>query len=445
MSFKRQRKITGVLAGLLCLLMLVSLLPVRAAAATQAEVDALVEQRTELREKRDEVEKRIAELEEQRTSVLELKAALEERVYYNEQQMHLNEQEIALYDQMIEDKAKDVDTARALEEAQLERYRTRVRAMEENGSYDFLALLLNATSLGALLTTIDDIGEIMQSDRELEDDYIAAREHTEAVKAEYEAYKAELVVKQDALRAETEQLQAEADEAAAQVEQIVAELADSEEYIHELEEQQQAVQDAINEKVAEIEAERKRKEEEERRRQEQQQQQQGGSSGGSSGGGGNAGHSGSSVVGTGSWTWPCPSSSYITSRAGNRFHPIFNEWRYHSGIDIAANSGAAVLAADSGTVILSEPNGGYGNCIMINHGNGYYTLYAHLSGYATSAGSAVSKGQTIGYVGATGWATGPHLHFEVRRANADGSSTALADVEGICGFSGLTYAPDAGE
>ena len=419
------------IALLLCAVLLAGFLPPSAKAATQAEVDALSAQRDELRKKRQEVQQEIDALQEKQESLLELKRVLDERAEYNRQEMLLNEQEIALYEQMIEDKAKDVEAARALEEEQLQRYRTRVRAMEENGGYNILALILNTTDLGELLTTMDDIGEIMQSDRELEDAYIAAHEHTEQVKAEYEAYKAELEVKQDELRAQQEQLQKEIDEALAYVEQIEEQKRENAELAEQFKAEEAQVQEQINAKVAELEAERKRKEEEARAAAAAAAAANAGSGGGSGGG---------SVVGTGSWTWPCPGHNYITSRAGNRYHPIFNEWRYHSGIDIAANTGDAVVAADGGTVTLCGVNGGYGNCIMIDHGNGYYTLYAHLSAYSVSLGAAVSKGQRIGSVGSTGWATGPHLHFELRN-----SSGAIANVEGVCGFSGLTYAPDAGE
>ncbi len=417
---------------LLCAALLLSFAPAPARAATQQEVDALAAERDELRKKRKAVQDEIDALKAQQTSILELKRVLDERAEYNKQEMLLNEQEIALYDQMIEDKAKDVDAARALEEEQLERYRTRVRAMEENGGYNILALLLNTTDLGELLTSMDDIGEIMQSDRELEDNYIAAREHTEAVKAEYEAYKAELEVKQDELRAVQAQLQQEIDEAVAYVAQIEQQIRENDELAAQFKAEEAAVQEALNQKIAELEAERKRKEEEERRRKEEEErakQQQGG---GGTGGG--------TVIATGSWTWPCPGHTYITSRAGNRWHPVFGGWRYHSGIDIAANNGDAVVAADSGTVVACGESGGYGNRILIDHGNGYYTLYAHLSAYSVSEGAAVSKGQRIGSVGSTGWATGPHLHFELRN-----NSGAIANVEGVCGFGGLTYAPDAGE
>ena len=121
---------------------------------------------------------------------------------------------------------------------------------------------------------------------------------------------------------------------------------------------------------------------------------------------------------TGSYIWPCPSSTYITSRYGNRIHPIFGTERFHSGIDISAAEGATVLAADGGTVTVATYSSSYGNYVMIYHTNGTYTLYAHMSSLAVSAGQTVTQGQTIGYVGSTGWATGPHLHFEIRNAAA---------------------------
>ena len=89
--------------------------------------------------------------------------------------------------------------------------------------------------------------------------------------------------------------------------------------------------------------------------------------------------------------------------------------RNHNGEDIGAPSGTPILAADSGTVVTNTYNaGGYGNYVVINHGNGYATLYGHMSSSAVTLGQTVAKGQVIGYVGSTGLTTGPHLHFEVR-------------------------------
>lgn len=450
MSKKTQSLLAAVLAVLMVLSLLVALIP-SAHAVTQSQIDELKKKRDEIAEEKAAKQAIVDDLEAKQASVLELKEALDERNEYTKQQIQLNQEEIELYDTMIQEKAEELEAAIALEEQQLERYRIRVRAMEENGNYDFLALLLNTTDLGELLTTIDDIGEIMESDRQLEDDYIAAREYTQQVKAEYEEVKTDLEARQAALRDEQADLERQIQDATDRINELIEEIQERMGEIDELDEQQQAKQAEIDILVAELERQRaaeeaRRRQEEERRRQQQQQNNNNGSEGDNSGTGGDSDSSGGDdssytvpTTGTGSFGWPCPGCYYVTSRMGNRFHPIFNEWRYHSGMDIGAGQGSAIVASDGGTVSWCGEKGGYGNCIMINHGNGYYTLYGHMSGYAVSYGDSVSKGQTIGYVGSTGWATGPHLHFEIRYGD-----TCL-DPEAVAGFSGLTYAPDAGE
>ena len=110
--------------------------------------------------------------------------------------------------------------------------------------------------------------------------------------------------------------------------------------------------------------------------------------------------------------WPV--NGPVTSPYGYRTHPIFGTQKLHTGIDIGAGSGAAISASGSGRVILAESYGGYGNAVVIDHGGGLATLYAHQSRIAVSFGQQVSRGDTIGYVGCTGYCTGPHLHFETR-------------------------------
>ena len=416
------------IAALMTFVMVFSLalgaLPIQARAVTQSEIDALKEERDKIAQQKAAQQAIVDDLEAQHASVLERKLAMDERNAYTLEQMELNKQEIALYDQMIEEKAQEVVEAKRLEDEQLERYRTRVRSMEENGNYGFLALILKATDLGEFLTAIDDIGEIMESDRQLEDEYIAAREHTEQVKADYEAYKAELEAKQETLRAEQIELQKQIDEATGLIAQLMEDIEGNSEELAKLQEAQDATQKEIDEMVAELE--RQRREEEERRRQEEAANNPGGSGGG---GGGTA-------TGTGSFGWPVPSCTYITSKFGPRYHPVTGAYQStHTGLDIGASHGATIVASDGGTVTTAGEKGGYGNCVMIDHGNGYYTLYGHMSSIAVSVGQSVSKGDTIGYVGSTGVSTGPHCHFEIR-------------VNGVCTdpapwFSGLTYAPDA--
>ncbi len=110
--------------------------------------------------------------------------------------------------------------------------------------------------------------------------------------------------------------------------------------------------------------------------------------------------------------WPV--AGRLMSGFGYRMHPILGYVRFHSGIDLAAPRGTPIVAADGGQVIEASYDGGYGNSILIYHGGGFATFYAHMSGFAVGKGQMVQRGQVIGYVGSTGLATGPHCHFEVR-------------------------------
>lgn len=116
--------------------------------------------------------------------------------------------------------------------------------------------------------------------------------------------------------------------------------------------------------------------------------------------------------------WPSNDSHSITSSYGSRYHPILRTYKMHTGIDIGAGYGSSVLAANSGRVIGAEYNNAYGKMIIIDHGGGISTLYAHLSSMYVLPGDRVSRGQSIGAVGSTGWSTGAHLHFEVRKDGA---------------------------
>jgi murein DD-endopeptidase MepM/ murein hydrolase activator NlpD len=119
------------------------------------------------------------------------------------------------------------------------------------------------------------------------------------------------------------------------------------------------------------------------------------------------------ALGSGRMIWPI--RGRITSYFGWRFHPILRKKKYHSGLDIASDMGTPIAAADSGIVIFCGRNGGYGNMIALDHGNEISTVYGHCSVLLVTLGQTVSKGEIIGKVGSTGYSTGPHLHFEVRK------------------------------
>ena len=416
-----KKKTVSVIAVAMAFLLLTSLLLSvigsmgALASGHEAELDAIEQQKEELQAQREEMQAGIDELLAQRDTVLEKKALLDEQNQYAVEEMELIDEQIEVYTGLIEDKAEELADAQEAETSQYELYCKRVRAMEENGSYTYLDILFNCTSLGELLGAMDDISEIMDADRRLYEKYTAAREETERVKAEYEDTLADLGDKQDELEAEKARLEAEIEEATDLINDLEADIEAAQAEYAANEAAEQALNAQMDAIAAQIAAE------EEAARQEAAQN--------------GTDYTGPGSTATGSYTWPCPSCTYITSGYGNRIHPIFGTERWHSGIDIGAAAGATVIAADSGTVSVATYSSSYGNYVMIYHSNGTYTLYAHMSSIAVTAGQSVTKGDTIGYVGSTGWSTGPHLHFEIRNSGGTIDPTQF--------FSGLTYAPDA--
>ncbi|MEG0940522.1 MAG: peptidoglycan DD-metalloendopeptidase family protein [Oscillospiraceae bacterium] len=357
-----------------------------AMAVTQSEIDALKSQQATLEQQKKDLKTKIGGLETQKATVVEKKTALDEQNEVARQEIEIIDEQIALYDELIQKKAVELEKAKEDEEAQKKALRVRMRAMEENGDISYFAILFESKGFSDLLSRLDDVSEIMKHDNALEDAYIAARERVEKVKAEYEATQAE----QESTRAELQQKKAELEGQIATAVELIAglesdiEKAKAEDSANAAREA--AVRSQIDQKVAELER--------------QQQEQI------------NAG--GSVTTGSGNFTWPTPSCTSVGSGFGYRTHPIFGDKRFHSGVDIGASHGATIVAADSGTVVSAVYSSSYGNYVVISHGNGNSTLYAHMSSMAVSAGQTVSKGDTIGYVGSTGWSTGAHLHFKIK-------------------------------
>ena len=431
---KRRKKIISVIAVIMAILMALSLVASvipRAFAVSQYDIDELKKKKEELSERVKEAEERVDTLKDEQANVLDQKTALEEKNEAAKESLQIVAEEIAAYDAIIEEKTVELNAALDREQVQLDKYRTRVRAMEESGGYNILTVVMSSSDFNEFLTALDDMEKIMNADRDLEDQYIAARQEAEAVKADYEAVKADCEAKQEVLRVE----QAGIEENIRKTEKELESLEDQlEEAIQAYEEFHAAEEEAANQIAAMIAAYEEEKAAARAAAQiaaAQAAAQQGGGEGGSASG--DLGLNPGAATATGSLAWPAPFSTRVTSRFGTRSDPFTGETRTHSGIDIDGygNDGAAVTAADGGTVITASYSDGYGNYIIIDHGNGMQTLYAHMSGLAVGEGSTVSQGQTIGYVGATGRATGTHLHFEVF---VNGSRTDPASY-----FGGLSY------
>ncbi len=380
----KPRKLRAAAAALAAAVMISGVMPgltgTDVLAVSQSQIDALEEQRDALRAEREEMQAGIDELESQQADVLEQKAALDAQNEVYRQEIELVEEQVSIYTQLVEDKAREVEQATADENEQLATYRRHVRAMEENGRFTYLSILFGSSSLGELMSNLDMIGEIMEADQRSYDQYVAAREKSEQIQAEYETMLDELDVRQAELESERAELEAQIEEATQLIVDLEAQLETDRAAYEEQLAKEEALESEIQNMIAELE------------RQE----------------------AANSITSTGTYIWPLPGYS-PGSAYGWRIHPIWGDMRFHAGEDIGAPTGTPILAADSGIATVIPDNGnGYGNYIMINHGGGRVTLYAHMSGFAVSNGASVTQGQVIGYVGSTGNSTGPHLHFEVR-------------------------------
>lgn len=420
-----KKSLRSVFCALLAAAALAASLPVYA--VSQAEIDDLQKKLDALEQQAQEQQDVINDLTSQKARFITRKLALDNKIEINRQMIELIGEQIEIYDEIIAEKQAELDKALEKETTQTELLRSRIRAMEENSTYSYASFIFDSSSVTELLSRIGDVNDIMHYDKTLEEEYMAAREDVESIKKSYEEARHE----QELLQKELDTKQAELD---AQVEAAYTMIAD----IETLSDDAQAEYDAIAEEEAKAEEtlqEAIRKRAAEQAKYNQNNNSNNGGGGNSSGSGGNSGGGGSS--GGGSATslsnlqWPVPSCTLITSRFGYRVAPTTGASTYHGGLDIGAGMGASIVAAGAGDVIYAGANGGYGNCVMIDHGNGVVTVYAHMSSIGVSYGQYVTAGQYVGAVGSTGVSTGPHCHFEIRINGAQTDPAAY--------FSGLSY------
>lgn len=376
-----------VVALLMALLMLLSVLyvvvgSITASAVSQSQIDTLKKQQNEIAKKKQEIQSQINSMEYDQKSALAKKEVLDSQIQLTQDDIvNINEQ-IAIYTQLIEDKKVEVIQKQQNEDDQWVRYKLRMRTMEENGTISYISVIFNSNSFSDLLARVDVVGQIMQYDDNLYKELKTAKQATidaqvslEASKVAQESEKADLVVKEA-------ELQTQLDSADTLLQKIEADIAAAKELYQKEDAAAKDIQADINKKTEEL----------------KKQTQQ--------------------VAGTGTLIWPVPSNHIVTSQFGQRYHPIYHEYRMHNGIDIGGKYGASIVASDSGTVIISTYSSSYGNYIVVSHGGGITTLYAHLSSRLVKVNDKVNQGDVIGKLGSTGASTGPHLHFEVSENGA---------------------------
>ncbi|MDR1062306.1 MAG: peptidoglycan DD-metalloendopeptidase family protein [Clostridiales bacterium] len=339
-------------------------------------------------------------------------------------------EKLRYYEAQIESANRAYEDATALCAEQAELFKSRVRSMYMDSSGNALELLLESKDITSFLEKIELYSVISEHDKDVLEDYklaladvdykrsmqMAAAEETEARAAEQRQAidelnlsRAELEARLDSIQGKIDQLDGLEDELQRQSKKLESEI-------------QALVEKAAAEaaaKAAKEAAEKKAREAAakaaaaEKAAAEKAAAEKAAASG--AGGGGSGSASGSSASGGSAMRWPLPGYFTLSSTFGTRTHPVTKTVKKHTGIDIPAPTGTSIAAAKGGTVIISGVQGGYGNTVVISHGDGLTTLYGHCSKLLVKSGQTVQQGAVIAKVGSTGVSTGPHLHFEVRK------------------------------
>jgi len=346
-------------------------------AVTQAEIDALKGDASGLKDEKSELQAQVNAIKNDKTKAIQAKNLLDQQSDVIRKEIANTESLIAAYESFIAQTKMELAETEAREKAQQQLFRRCVREMEEGGTVSYWSVLFNATDFNDLLSRLDAANEIIEyrngvieTLRKLQQQITDKKNELEAQLAEQEAAKEDLVAKKA-------ELDAQVAEATALINEIQKDQNAAQALLDAKEKEYKRIQQQIKDKEAELAA----------------------SLGPASVGG---------------YIWPETASKRITSPHGTRWHPVYHKWKTHNGVDIGGvGYTTPVLATKAGVVIISQRSSSYGHYVVISHGTGNTTLYAHMSSRSVSVGDRVSQGQQIGITGSTGVSTGPHLHYEI--------------------------------
>lgn len=311
------------------------------------------------------------------------------------------EAQIADKEEEIEKAGKELEQAKQQQSQQYENMKKRIQFIYEKGDLYPLEALLSSGSISEMLNKATYIDMLSSYDANLLEQYQAQTQLVTLTEEGLEEDRTTLQTARDGVASEQAAMQALMEEKQAQVQTLTANIGSQQQSIEQYE-QQMAEQDS------QIEALEQQVKKDEETLQQQKAAEAAAAAAAA------AAAEGYRYTG-GQFVWPAPSSTKITSYYGNRVHPIYGVTRFHSGLDLAAPMGSPILAAANGVVVAADYNSSMGNYVMIDHGDGLFTIYMHSSMLECSKGDKVTAGQEIAKVGSTGASTGPHLHFSVRK------------------------------
>ncbi|MCR4990810.1 MAG: peptidoglycan DD-metalloendopeptidase family protein [Lachnospiraceae bacterium] len=352
----------------------------------EAEISEAKKEREQLKGSLTDVKKIKEELESSKKDLDLYVTELDSKVTEIQLKIDDLELKITAKEEEITQKKAELDEAIEVQTAQYEAMKKRIKFMYERGDMMYMDLLFSADTFGEMLNKAEYIERLSAYDRKKLDEYVEYTKFVTLCKEELEEEKGILDDTKAAQEAEKAALDELIEDKKAEIERLRSDINNKEAAIEEYEAEIAAQNETIQALEAAVAEERRRLAAEQGRRYD-----------------------------GGMFTFPCPNMKRISDEYGYRIHPVLGIEKFHNGVDMAAPTGSPILAAYDGKVVAADYSASMGNYIMINHGDGLYTIYMHASALYVSKGQEVSKGQTIAAVGSTGRSTGPHLHFGVRR------------------------------
>ena len=354
------------------------------AAATKKDVSSAKDKKSALEQEKKKTEEAIKSLQGLKSNTESYVKELDTKMNDLQSQVTKLENNISSKQKSIDETAVKLEEAQKTEKKQYASMKMRIKYMYEKGDSSYLNLLLEARSLSELLNRAEYVSKISEYDRKMLDQYVATKESIADSKKNKELQNVNAQIGEKSAQAKAYEDDIKAQEA----------------------------------KIVQMEAEIKKKEAEEAAKKAAEEAARKAAAAGKTNNStakGNTGSTTTTSTGSSSLRWPCPASGRITSGYGKRKSPTAGASSNHKGIDISASTGSSIVAAAGGTVSIATYSYSAGNYVVVNHGNGLSTVYMHCSQLLVSAGDTVKAGQTIAKVGSTGYSTGSHLHFAVRK------------------------------
>ena len=424
---KNKRKLlVSVLAVIMAVVMvlglILSLIPTASAASSseiKKQITEMKKEREELKKQMEEIKKQYQENEDEIANIVSQKNVIDQEISLLYAQIDNINEQIAAFNLLIADKQDELDEAENRHKELLAKNKERIRAMEEEGSLSYWAVLFQANSFSDLLDRLNMVEEIAASDQRRLKELDAAAKEVAMAQVELENEKLEL----EGTKLELDATQVELDAKREEADALLLQLIEKSEELEELHEGFEMEDNALMEEIAQ-----KEQEYNEAKLQEwlaymatyttvpPETTSPPTTGSGSGNGGNNSGNNGGNTGSNVTWLRPC-SYVMVTSPFGYRNieDQVSGASKYHQGIDLGAAEGTPIYATRTGRVSIASYSNSAGNYVSINHGDGFSSIYMHMQRYVVSSGQAVSAGQLIGYVGSTGISSGPHLHFGISK------------------------------